>query len=421
MSDIGVNLRVLFCLIASVTLVTDIHALERRRDQFTKLPGYYVIPMPYSLPGIGDGALVAGAFNNVADTHTDLIGYALAGDLEGGGFVATDMHVIPERLIADINVSYLTRGTVTSYGTRGMAGDRHDYSLIDLQDNKYYAARLTGTWFERMLELYVGALDSSTTLEAVRDKDGNLVQDAQGTKYDSSTIYTLGLRLDWTDDYVDPRRGLRYQLARWWTEQDDVLKSEYYQLEHNLTAYLPIGKLNTWVFNYFRGDAHVTRQGATDFATVEANLGLDCSAAGLTAEQRYRCEQVVNNTLASNQHGTVGGLGGWTRLRSYPSNRYVGAHSRFYGTEFRWNLTEEFSPFDIVIAKDVRTTVQLAFFYERGSVEDLKSKLGDIWRDTYGLGARIVTVSGMVFRADYATGDEGPEVSVIIGYPWESF
>jgi hypothetical protein len=31
---------------------------------------------------------------------------------------------------------------------------------------------------------------------------------------------------------------------------------------------------------------------------------------------------------------------------------------------------------------------------------------------------RIVTGSGIVYRIDYATGDEGGETTMIINYPW---
>lgn len=86
--------------------------MERRRDQFTKEPGYYIVPMPYSLPGIGEGFLVGAYFNNIYDTHSDVIGFVLGG--------------------------------------------------------------------------------------AIRDNDGHLIQEAS------------------TDDYLDPRRGVRYQLSRWW-------------------------------------------------------------------------------------------------------------------------------------------------------------------------------------------------------------
>jgi hypothetical protein len=40
-------------------------------------------------------------------------------------------------------------------------------------------------------------------------------------------------------------------------------------------------------------------------------------------------------------------------------------------------------------------------------------------RDSYGAGFRVVTGSGVVFRGDLARGEEGVNVAVFIGYPWE--
>ena len=130
---------------------------------------------------------------------------------------------------------------------------------------------------------------------------------------------------------------------------------------------------------------------------------------------------MVNNTIAHNLYGTAASMGGPSRLRSYPQGRYQGAHTVFYGTEFRWNLTEEFQPFDIGVAKDIRTGVQLAAFWERASVADEKSQLGNIWRDSYGVGLRLVMTSGLVFRAEYAYGDEGANVVMFFNYPWEGY
>lgn len=403
------------------TLCSEANALERRRDQFTKDPGYYVIPMPYSLPGIGQGLLVGGAFNNIAESHSDIIGFLLAGDLQGGGILSLDNHLIPNTLILDLSLQHLAKAAVRDYNSRGMSSAADDYTVLNLKDNDFYAARLTGTWFDRMLEVYGGALDRRSHLAAIRDKDGNLIQLADNATQDSSTLYTLGLRLDWSDDYLDPRQGLRYQLSRWWFNTNNALAADYYQIDHNLTGYVPIGKRSTWVFNYFQADAHVTRQGETDFATVEAQQGLNCSDPSLSPAQQTQCLHVINNIIANNTYGSAESLGGWGRLRAYPNGRYKGAHSRFIGTEFRWNLTEEFTPFDIWIARDIRTTIQVAFFYERGTVADTTDQLGVTWRNSYGIGARMVTASGLVFRGDIAAGDEGREISVIIGYPWESF
>lgn len=396
-------------------------AMERRRDQFISEPGHYIIPMPYSLPGIGDGFLIAGTYNNAHESHVDYIGFLLTGDLEGGGLVIKDVHLIDEKLIADFSYQYLTKGTVNNYNERGMASGENDYTLLDFEDNEYGAVRLTSTFYDRMFEVNAGVLNGKGTLVRIRDRDGNEILETSGVSGEDFTMFTIGVLLDWTDDYHDPRRGVRYQASRWWRDETDSAVSDYYQIEHNLTGYVPMGKRSTWAFNYFRSDAHVTRKGDTDFASVESRAGLNCSDSSLTLEQQNLCTSVVNNQVANNTYGTAAGLGGWGRLRSYPNDRYKGAHVEFYGTEFRWNITEEFKPFNIGIAKDIRTGIQFAVFYERATVADDKAEFRNIWRDSYGIGARMVTASGLVIRGDYATGDEGPEVTVIVGYPWESF
>ena len=43
----------------------------------------------------------------------------------------------------------------------------------------------------------------------------------------------------------------------------------------------------------------------------------------------------------------------------------------------------------------------------------------DAVRQSYGAGLRVVTASGLVYRLDLATGDEGPQPSVFFQYPWE--
>lgn len=44
--------------------------------------------------------------------------------------------------------------------------------------------------------------------------------------------------------------------------------------------------------------------------------------------------------------------------------------------------------------------------------------LGDITKESYGAGLRLVSASGFVYRADYAKGAEGEEVTVMFSYPW---
>ena len=90
----------------------------------------------------------------------------------------------------------------------------------------------------------------------------------------------------------------------------------------------------------------------------------------------------------------------------------------FVGVEYRWNMVDENTPFNYLFWKDVRTGKQIAFFAEAGSVAETSAELWDEYRDTVGVGFRLVTASGSVYRADIAYGDEGTELAVFFFYPW---
>ena len=390
---------------------------ERRRSQFMNDPGYYVFPMPYSIPGVGEGIGVVGIGMNMGRSYTDMYGFALAGGLKGGGLGVTDIHLLPQRLILDVTAIRFGTSTITSYSKRGMETNEHDYSYLQFNNYWFAGGRLTATSFDRRFEVYGGGYKIGSELDKILDQNGNTIQEIQGSPQWRTSVYGLGVRGDLTDDYYDPRRGVRLDVSRWWSPPPSSDNPDFYRMEYSATAYLPLGKRSTWLFNYFRSDAHVVRQGTTDPAEVEKQQHLNCS----TSADPQQCNEVVDNIIAGNTYGTATGLGGTSRLRSYPEGRYGGAHTVFYGTEVRWTLTEEARPFDIFIAKDVRTVLQVAAFYELGSVADKREELGDVYRPSYGAGFRMVTASGIVFRADVASGREGIETTIIFGYPWESF
>jgi len=390
---------------------------ERRRSQFMNDPGYYVFPMPYSIPGVGEGIGVVGIGMNMGRSYTDMYGFALAGGLKGGGLGVTDIHLLPQRLILDVTAIRFGTSTITSYSKRGMETDKHDFSYLQFDNYWFAGGRLTATYFDRMFEVYGGGYKIGSELDKILDQNGTTLQEIQGSPKWRTDMYGVGVRGDLTDDYYDPRKGVRLDVSRWWSPPPSTDNPDFYRMEYSASVFLPLGRRSTWVFNYFRSDAHVLRQGTTNRDDVKLQQNLDCS----TWIDPVKCEQVVDNIVAGNTYGTATGLGGTSRLRSYPSERYSGAHTVFYGTEVRWNLTEEAHPFDIFIAKDVRTVLQVAAFYELGSVADKREDLGDVYRPSYGGGFRMVTASGIVFRADVASGREGIETTIIFGYPWESF
>lgn len=391
---------------------------DRRKPQFETTLGYALFPYPYSLPGIGQGLGLVGGVMNVSGTTTDMYGMLFGGDIKGLAAGVADLHFIPQTLIFDTGYSGLTAATIQNYSQRGMNTNKNDYTNIELGDMTYYGSRLTATFFDRRFELYGAYYQGSSRLKSIRDQDGNVIVQSQTEPVRRGHVTIFGTRMDLTDDYADPRRGFRFDIGRSQTPPEDS-GPDYYIQDYNITGYVPLGRRSTWAFNYFRSDAHVIRKGETNFDAVELDLGLDCNSPTLTPTKQNLCVDYVNNTVANNNFGTASSLGGFNRLRSYPNMRYKGAHTIFYGTEVRWNLTDESTPYDILIMKDVRTSWQIAFYYEIGSVADKRDEVGDLWRSSTGIGVRMVTASGVVFRADVATGREGVSPSIFIGYPWD--
>jgi hypothetical protein len=167
-------------------------------------------------------------------------------------------------------------------------------------------------------------------------------------------------------------------------------------------------------FNWFEAGATVRKQGNTDLDSLidleEARCVANCDNATIT--------DLATNQQTLNSYGSAGTLGGASRLRSYAGGRYSGAQLGFRAIEFRWNLTDENTPFDFYFIRDIRTGLQLAFFYEEGSVADTRSDLWKEKRTSTGAGARVVTSSGFVYRFDVANGQEGSEVILFVDYPW---
>lgn len=392
--------------------------VDRRKEQFETSFAYAVFPLPYSLPGIGKGISFVGAAMNIANTYTDAYGIVYSGDVEGAAVGVADIHIVPRTLILDVGVGAVSKASIQNFRERGMNTDKNNYLLIDVDDSEYFGGRLTATFLDRRFEMYGAWYGGASKLNSIRDKDGNVIVEAHDSSRQRSHTTMFGTRIDLTDDYDDPRRGARLAVTRSASPPSDS-GPDFSVMDYNMTAYLPVGSRNTWAFNYLRSDAIVSRMGETDPAKIQNQHGINCSDPSLTTQQQQYCTDAVSLMIANNTYGAATSLGGFDRLRSYSQGRFRGAHTEFYGTEFRWNLTDEAKPFDLFIMKDIRTSVQLAAFYEIGSTADLRDDVGKIWRKSYGVGFRMVTASGVVFRGDVADGYDGVSTAVFIGYPWE--
>lgn len=390
---------------------------DRRRPQFQNEPGHVLVPYLFNLPGIGSGYGFLGAASNVGGSYTDISGTLFGGDVSGQAAAIDSIHIIPRKLILDIGGAHLSRVAIQSYNQRGMASGKNDYSVAVFGDAVIGGSRLAATFLDRRFEIYLGTYGVSSRLKSLSDRQGDTIIDAEGAPKSRASTAVFGTLFDVTDDSFDPRRGGRLDLSLWRTLPQGS-GPDFYFVDYSATAYVPVGSRSTWAINYFRSDAHVLKEGDTDPAAVEQELGLDCGSI-TDPEEQTQCNQFVESTVAENRYGTATALGGLSRLRSYSEGRYRGAHAQFLGTELRWNLTDEYKPFNIYIMKDIRTAVQIALFYEIGTVADRLGDLRSITRSSYGTGIRLVTASGIVYRFDLATGQEGFEPSIFFQYPWE--
>ena len=392
---------------------------ERRGHQFGNEFSYAILPLPYDLPGIGKGFGLGGGALNINDSYIDAYGLIIGGDVEGWATGLADIHLIEKRLILDIGKSNLSKAAFAINYSRGMEGneDPDDFNSAEISSVDSIGGQLVLTFEERRYELALQLYDIKFRLDKIRDKDGDILLEVDDEEEDSRVI-DLGFTLDFTDDRYDPRSGLRFRINRNFPQDTYADAAKYFVVDSNVTAYFPMLTNSTWVFNYFESDAHVISRGETDRAELVKKIGLLPCKAGDTECETAR-EQVLDEAVAINTYGSASTLGGNSRLRSFISMRFRGAHTRFLGTEFRWNLTDENTRFNIWFMQDLRTAIQLAFFHETGTIADQRTDLWDERRHSTGIGLRAIMGSGFVYRAEYATGEEGKQFVLFFGYPWD--
>lgn len=404
-------------IFACMTVYADVNYPDRRRNQFPESPAHLIVPLPYSYPGIGDGFFLMGNFSNVFDTTTDFLAMSVTGDAGGYILQFDEVPLIDQRLFVRLYYQDIDRAQVNQYDVRGMEGtSKNEYTLLDVGLSRNKTADFNLTFFDRRLNFLYQHQDFEFKINAVRDHNGDLITDLDEPYRGKESNDTFGIYVDLTDDYLDPLKGMRFALHYQDQPADKAEDPSYYVLTYNVLFYLPMMETDTLVFNYFQSDAHVRRKGNTNPADIRAELGLNCDP--LDTECLESEQNLVDVFINQRNNGTAASLGGKDHLRSYPQDRFNGAHSAFLGVEYRWNFKQEVAPFNYLFWKDVRTGLQVAFFGEVGSVSEKSSELWNETRHSYGAGFRLVAASGAVYRADIAHGSEGSELTVFFFYPW---
>ena len=397
-------------------LCFSVHA--RRENMFDYTPSHFIYPIPSKIPGLGSALGLGVTVNNIAGTDLDFTGVHLSGDFDVSVLSFLNFHLINETLVLDGGAFKFNAASVTY--DRGADSESDNFILPYVQGEGYFS-QLTLLGFNRMFELYVRSKKSTAEIKSIFDQDGNEFSNIDQSTQTANSL-DLGFIIDITDHRYDPRKGLRLEYLRKNPSNTNEDISDYYIQDINLSLFVPLGMKSTWAFNYFSSDAVIKNQATTDYNELKSKIGLGCDSipASMTTEKE-NCQTIeakrINQQIAMNKYGRATPLGGSQRLRSFDNGRFSAGHSRFIGSEIRWNFSDEQQPFDLLFIKGVRTGLQLASFGGIGSITD---DISDINYNlhSYGIGARIVFKGGTVFRADWAQGNEGSRTTLFVDYPW---
>tara|TARA_B110000902_G_C14256795_1_gene568208 strand:- start:879 stop:2126 length:1248 start_codon:yes stop_codon:yes gene_type:complete len=387
--------------------------IDRRREQFNKQYGQLFLPLPYSLPGLGTGLLLIGNFGNIADTTTDIAAIGAIGDAEFIFTFLDELFIAPELLYLQYLRAHGFKFAFQQYSSRGMNTSKDDFQYGIGNSYDLNAPTLKLTFMDRMLEIGLGINKQSGTFqkfvnpdESDPTKQGETVAIFDpGLEINIANKIEFSTRIDFTDDYKDPRRGIRNSLFIDRQTAKTSSEPSFDVVTNDLQIYIPVLEKSTIVFDLQISDAYVTKKGETNLEVLRIKNGGN--------------ENLTNAELASNTNGTSLSLGGGDRLRSFPEGRFQGAHTIYYAAEFRWNYSSSGGEkLDLFFIQDLVEELQVALFFEQGSVSEAKSELGKTVKTSVGSGFRFLSGSGNLYRADFATGNEGPAFSVIIQYPW---
>ena len=387
--------------------------IDRRREQFNKQYGQLFLPLPYSLPGLGTGLLLIGNFGNIADTTTDIAAIGAIGDAEFIFTFLDELFIAPELLYLQYLRAHGFKFAFQQYSSRGMNTSKNDFQYGIGNSYDLNAPTLKLTFMDRMLEIGLGINKQSGTFqkfvnpdESDPTKQGETVAIFDpGLEINIANKIEFSTRIDFTDDYKDPRRGIRNSLFIDRQTAKTSSEPSFDVVTNDLQIYIPVLEKSTIVFDLQISDAYVTKKGETNLEFLRIKNGGN--------------ENLTNAELASNTNGTSLSLGGGDRLRSFPEGRFQGAHTIYYAAEFRWNYSSSGGEkLDLFFIQDLVEELQVALFFEQGSVSEAKSELGKTVKTSVGSGFRFLSGSGNLYRADFATGNEGPAFSVIIQYPW---
>lgn len=391
-----INKKIRFVVLILLITFMGAHSInafvpERRRPQTSDKPNrYYVLPWVLNIEGIGTlwGGVLGVA--NILDSGANIGLFNFQND---------KFHIFG----AGIDDIYLV-GDYNSFGALTISGASTNVKLLEFDvwdvgpdsDSKPMQVKgeLDGRGVQLQQKLFHDRLRISA--EAYVSTDYMRVQDQEGEGVESTHAGNrLKMELDLTDDRYDPRKGIKLY---WITSRTDPKGNffaenesdeEYELVKREISLFIPLynspNHNHTLAFDFFLSTLH--------------NLNEDVPIS------------------RRNGHS----LGGPLQLRGYPVNRFTDSNAVHYIMEHRWTiLTPNDDEGDSVFSNDRLEGIQFAFFHEWGRVSEFSDErlFEEELKTSYGVGCRLVMMSGIVIRLDVGFSEEGDGVNFIIQQPF---
>ena len=403
----------LFCWSSTVSAI-----LFERRKTFESELSWFVYPVVGSIPGVQDFYGLGGSVSGIAGSESDITIISLRGkaqyfddDFQIDIFSIFDIPLFSNHLTFTW-FSTKIRNAGWPEGERGIDSDPNSMYYLLASEVDASGGEISVNVLANQLEFYYAYSDASVKPYGLVDPNGTFYNTQTAGIIESPRGYRYGLYLDDTDNRRDPRIGYRFQYEKWGQPSSRAGNSEYFQEDYNLSGYIPVlaeGK-GVLVLNQFYGSSTVIKKGTIDQSQFFCN---NIEAPGCQAI----LDELYERQVAEAENGKATSLGGTNRLRGYGTNRFYDSYTNFRGAEFRWYVHEVQEAFNFFLEKGTFAGLQLAFFYEQGTVSPDKASLWKNMRSSYGAGTRFI-FNTIIVRIDRGFGKEGGETTFFVGYPF---
>ena len=386
---------------------------ERTVREADKELGWMFAPLPGCVEGVGCAVPIAGLISNFYEsTDLVLIKTLAKGDIEATVVQLQKFPIIDERVFFKV-LYYDWDISLLNYD-RGIHSGKNDYYQT-FENTNNSTINLQSQFYNQHLEIQIGYSTGESKISKIFDNDENQFSNIQSPSR-TWIDHTIGTQIDLTDNHLEPREGIRFELLHNATNYGLSELSDYDVNSLNLTTYIPFLGSDTLLINAFQSRSYISEHGLTDENTLSNKFGLGCDLEIQADACRDAEKRRTNYWLKRNRFGKASALGGINRMRAYSQGRFYAGNSSNYVLEYRHNFSEKQTPINWIIMGGVRTVLQASFFYELGSVSDDISELHKNMRTSFGAGFRAI-ISGLIYRFDIAKGDDGIAPTLFINYP----